>query len=288
MEQEASIYLTNISIGVILAVMLSHYWFTQGKTAAMRLWIIAAWVMTATDVMFALRNSLPSLIGRTLPTLGVTLGLVVLCLGACTIAARRRPWQLLLAVVMVHGAVLTFMVGREAMAPWRILLNGTIWVGLSLGASFALRKAPRHYWQTTFAPANVFLAHAAFHFARMALALLADQLGWTTVAASMRGIIGDLEVSFFMIALFVSLLIATLQQRHEELTSARAEVETLAVLLPICAWCKKVRDDDGYWRQVEEYFERRGQVRFTHGICSDCASDQIKEHASSLPPVDKA
>jgi len=288
MDQESSIYLTNISIGVILAVLLSHYWFTQGKTAAMRLWIIAAWVMTGTDVLFAIRSSLPSIIGRTLPTLGVTLGLVVLCLGACTIAARPRPWRILLAVLVVHGALLAFMVGREALAPWRILLNGSVWVGLSMAAAYSLRGAPRYYWQAMFAPANVFLAHAAFHFVRMTLAVLADRLGWTAVSDSMHGLIGDLEVSFFMIALFVSLLIATLQQRHEELSSARAEVETLSGLLPICAWCKKVRDDDGYWRQVEEYFERRGQVRFTHGICSECASDQLKEHFESQQQKDKA
>lgn len=288
MDQESSIYLTNISIGVILAVLLSHYWFTQGKTAAMRLWIIAAWVMTVTDVLFAIRSTLPSIIGRTLPTLGVTLGLVVLCLGACTIAGRSRPWRILLAVLAVHGALLAFMVGREALAPWRILLNGSTWVGLSMAAAYSLRGATRHYWQTLFAPANVFLAHAAFHFVRMTLAVLADRLGWTAVSNSMHGLIGDLEVSFFMIALFVSLLIATLQQRHEELSSARAEVETLSGLLPICAWCKKVRDDDGYWRQVEEYFERRGQVRFTHGICSECASDQLKEHFAEHPPKDKA
>lgn len=286
MDQEASIYLTNISIGVILAVLLSHYWFTQGRTTAMRMWIAAAWVMTATDVLFALRSNLPALIGRTLPTLGVTVGLVVLLLGACTLANRAWPWKMLLGLVLAHGALLAAMVGHDSLAPMRIILNGTVWCGLSIAVSLSLRRAPRPFWQSAFAPANVFLAHAAFHFMRMLMAVLADQLGWSGVAASMRGIIGDLEVSFFMIALFVSLLIATLQQRHEELSSARAEVETLSGLLPICAWCKKVRDDDGYWRQVEEYFEQRGQVRFTHGICSDCASDQMREHADSLstPP----
>ncbi|MDB6113204.1 MAG: hypothetical protein JWQ62_149, partial [Lacunisphaera sp.] len=88
-------------------------------------------------------------------------------------------------------------------------------------------------------------------------------------------IIGDLEVSFFMVALFVSLLLANLQLRHEELSSAHAEVQALSGLLPICAWCKKVRDDDGYWQQVDDYFSSRSRIQFTHGMCTDCFQVQM-------------
>jgi len=85
--------------------------------------------------------------------------------------------------------------------------------------------------------------------------------------------VGDLEVSFFMVALFVGLLLAYLQRRHEELMSAQAEVRTLSGLLPMCAWCKKVRDDQGYWEQVEDYFSKRSSVRFTHGVCASCLEE---------------
>lgn len=288
MTQESTLYLTNISIGVILSGLLSHYWVSQGRTVAMRLWIIAAWVMTVTDVLFALRSLLPPQIGRVLPTLGVTLGLVVLYLGACTTAGRVRPWKTLAAVLVAHAGMLVFFVMRDDLASWRILFNGAAWFGVSLASSLVLRKASPPFWRSAFAPANVFLAHAGFHLVRTLLALMADTMQWTALASSMHGIIGDLEVSFFMIALFVSLLIATLQQRHEELMSARAEVETLSGLLPICAWCKKVRDDDGYWRQVEEYFEQRGGIRFTHGICADCANDQMKDHPVPMPPATRS
>ena len=47
-------------------------------------------------------------------------------------------------------------------------------------------------------------------------------------------------------------------------------VKTLQGLLPICAWCKRVRDDEGYWDQVEAYFHKYTGVDFTHGICPEC------------------
>ena len=77
--------------------------------------------------------------------------------------------------------------------------------------------------------------------------------------------------------LFVGILIANLQLRHDELSSAHAEMHTLSGLLPICAWCKKVRDDDGYWQQVEDYFACRSQITFTHGVCAECLEDQKEE-----------
>ena len=55
------------------------------------------------------------------------------------------------------------------------------------------------------------------------------------------------------------------------LQAALQEVRTLAGLLPICAHCKKIRDDDGYWTQIEEYLTAHTGADFTHGICPDCA-----------------
>ena len=56
----------------------------------------------------------------------------------------------------------------------------------------------------------------------------------------------------------------------DELQEALAEVKTLSGLLPICASCKKIRDDTGYWNQIEEYFIDHTDVEFSHGICPDC------------------
>jgi hypothetical protein len=56
-----------------------------------------------------------------------------------------------------------------------------------------------------------------------------------------------------------------------ELTEALSAVRTLTGLLPICAWCKNVRDDRGYWKQVELYIEEHSEAKFTHGMCPKCA-----------------
>lgn len=70
---------------------------------------------------------------------------------------------------------------------------------------------------------------------------------------------------------------AELRSRNEELETVNRELRTalnnvkiLSGLLPICASCKSVRDDDGYWKQVETYLATHADVTFTHGICPTC------------------
>lgn len=62
-----------------------------------------------------------------------------------------------------------------------------------------------------------------------------------------------------------------------ELQEALANVKTLKGLLPICAWCKKVRDDKGYWSKLEHYVAENSDADFTHGICPECAETLEKE-----------
>ncbi len=62
-----------------------------------------------------------------------------------------------------------------------------------------------------------------------------------------------------------------------ELQTALAEVKTLSGLLPICGWCKKIRDDRGYWDSVEGYLRKHAAVQFTHGICPDCAAKMLAD-----------
>lgn len=64
----------------------------------------------------------------------------------------------------------------------------------------------------------------------------------------------------------------TLAQRVQELEEAINSVKTLQGLLPICCYCKKIRDDGNYWHRVESYISGHANVRFSHGICPDCSN----------------
>lgn len=281
MNQETVTYLTNIVIGFILAALATHYWASRRGSNAMPVWVLAAWIMTLADALFAARPILPHPLGRLLPTLSVTIGHAVLFLGAQWTANQKRSWSVVSAVVLLHAAGLIGFLFVTQPSNWRMVFNALIWGGFSLMSARVLRQASPHFWQSLVAPATVFLVHGVFHGTRAVLATTFEANGWSGASEWLQ-IVGDLEVSFFMVALFVGLLVANLQLRHEELLSAQAEVQTLSGLLPMCAWCKKVRDDEGYWEQVEDYFSRRSQIKFTHGVCVECL-ETMKGRGMAVP-----
>jgi hypothetical protein len=274
MHQETLVYLVNLIIGAILAGLLTLQWRLPWRAPNMGYWMIAAWVMTTADALFAARPELPNWFGRLFPTLLVTVGHGVLLLGAQKTAGRTPRVPLVIALVVLHAVVLGGFLLAGGSSKWRMVCNGLIWGGLSLASFAALRRSSPAFHGSLLAPATVFLAHAIFHGLRISLATLFAIQAWAGASASLQTV-GDLEVSFFMVALFVSLLISHLQLRYEELSRALIEVNTLTGLLPICAWCRKVRDDDGYWRQLEDYFLSHSHVKFTHGICEDCSKQHF-------------
>ncbi len=82
------------------------------------------------------------------------------------------------------------------------------------------------------------------------------------------------EVAFSLLSTLLGVsadALATLR-RTRQLTS---QIETLQNLLPVCAWCKKVRNDSGYWYQIEKYITANSKTKITHGICPECQDKML-------------
>ena len=60
------------------------------------------------------------------------------------------------------------------------------------------------------------------------------------------------------------------ERLNAELQDALSKIKTLRGLIPICAGCKRIRDDKGYWNQLEQYVEEHSDASFSHGLCPEC------------------
>jgi len=67
-----------------------------------------------------------------------------------------------------------------------------------------------------------------------------------------------------------------LEEKHRQLQQAFDEITTLRGIVPICSYCKKIRDDKGYWNQVEQYVSEHTEAKFSHGICPACFDREMK------------
>jgi hypothetical protein len=271
MSQETVVYLVNLIIGLILAGVMSQYWRLEAAGMSLRPWIVAAWVLTAADLMFVMRAGLPpDVVPRMLPTLMVTAGHVALLVAAVRSTERELPLQWAAALVGAHLALLLLVRTVPVLNGWRTVSNGVFWGGLSLVAAATLWREPERLRLVMRFPAVVLALQGIFHAVRSALATQAvvdPEVGSRAVVQ----ILGDVEVSLFMVALFVGVLVAYLRQSNTELRFALENVHQLSSMLPLCSWCNKVRDDDGYWRRIEEYLSEH-KVSVTHALCESCAT----------------
>jgi len=77
-----------------------------------------------------------------------------------------------------------------------------------------------------------------------------------------------------------------LLERFQELEDALKRVKQLQGLLPICSYCKKIRNDRNYWEQVDAYVASHSEVQFSHGVCPECYEVHLKPQLERLPSCD--
>ena len=89
--------------------------------------------------------------------------------------------------------------------------------------------------------------------------------------------------SSIQVALYKAEVDREARRLNAELQAALEEVKQLSGLLPICANCKKIRDDEGYWQRIEGYIENHSEAHFTHSICPECKKKLYPEMCLSSP-----
>lgn len=158
-----------------------------------------------------------------------------------------HAFALMAPPIVVGAAAVCWLRGSRMalifIAAWAFMLAGVLLVAL-----LGLGVLPNSFWAESAVQWGVFAA----------LALLSYTLA-ERIRASERGDREQLEQA--------------VQQRTAELEEALASVRTLRGLIPICCVCKKVRDDRGYWNQIEAYILKHSEADLTHGICPDCLGE---------------
>lgn len=239
----------------ILARLLDDIWTAMlgitvlaGLASLLRIWLsgpspvvfLHLGVMTIFSICHILRRHL-SFNQR----MGIVLGLLYLVGSAHLylfgMVAAGAWWLLLCSLI---AAVFN---------PLRIaLLHGGVVVALLLGAGYGYMSG-----QLTLPfDADVYVRQPSTWFLLLVGCLLLSLLIFSAVAGYQRAVLS---------------LLREVTESRRKLAESEREISTLRSFLPICAQCRQVRDDQGYWANVEDYLHRNALVNFSHGICPDCA-----------------
>ena len=119
---------------------------------------------------------------------------------------------------------------------------------------------------------------------------LASALFWLLFPAFLREVFGypdlfysiDVIWAFRGILIGLSLLVGYMSSLVRQVQSNLEEIEQLRSIIPVCARCKKVRDDDGFWQEVDIYLREHSLADVTHGLCTECAQTLYPEEFSNI------
>lgn len=276
MTSESSFLLSTPFASGGLAFMLGLHWHRNGTHGGIGYWTIAAALFSASNFgLFAghqMSSSAVSLTARVL----LTIAHGALFLGAQGATGRKPSLLAVVGALALTGVISATLLGRPELYYGRVTLSRLTWGACCLLAYRVLRQADPHFWQGAVAPARLLLYQGLYMVVRSGMVLGM----WLTTGTADSPTLFALDYSLavlFDVTLFVSLLMTHHHIRSDELASTRIELQTVSGLLPVCAWCKKVRDDDGYWHEVETYLKKQAAGKITHGMCQPCS---VRLHAS--------
>jgi hypothetical protein len=268
---------------------------------SIRTLLAAAAVLTAFNCLVLMafhltRKTYPGFLQWTMGNVAAALGYGLLILrgqapGILTIVLANS--LLPLAIVIRLDGVSRFLLDRRIAFSWWLLpaaaavaTSAFYWlsddiparmvvaaVGISIPAGMAAmlfgRHAPHpsgslHLWTAGI------IAGLAVVVAAKAVVTVQQQSGmW---GSSLLNLLFFLTIVVIEAAWTIAFLLLNAERVEWELRDALAHVKVLRGLLRTCSWCRKVRDDHGYWQQIERYVEQHSEAELSHGICPDCAA----------------
>jgi hypothetical protein len=262
--------LTTGIIFLVIGANMAYFSAARSTYAGFGFWSLAAWLGGAGMLLLGLRDVLPhffSVIVANLMIAGYLMAVFVgmayyinwkprwvehaglmglLGLGFCyftylnpNVNARIVMISLFLAYYCFRVVFIVLRKKSES----HLRNNLLLWVIAVLGFYYLLRAGYSGFWQQSL---SSFMKAGTFHMIAFLVYIL---------------------TGFWIL---IGLLFLGARRLEHDVAEARAEVLQLSGLLPICSNCKKIRDDKGYWQQVESYVSDHSEAQFTHSICPSC------------------
>ena len=269
----------------LLAFFLVFYRATRETYPGFRMWVHATVIMALGALLLAFRGGIPLSLSILVGNVAFPAGGVCLLLGTKRFLELPAPNKAIWAIPLLTLLALGFFYWVHDIAAVRGVVMSLGLASVSLLTAWLLwRHAPadnkalyfftgfmlalanialfvRSILWLLFAPeANLFTHHNS-QTVYLFIAIF-SQIGWTFgfVMMNSQRMEDDLRKSR-----------AELTEANDGLAKALQEVKQLGGLLPICSNCKKIRDSEDYWHQVEEYISEHSEAKFSHSICPECA-----------------
>jgi hypothetical protein len=284
-----TLFLATSIMGFILFVCMLTVLRARQTYPGFHYWATAALCYFMANVLIGLRGAIPDLLSIVAAG-SITIYTLMLTAYGISVFVNKgdRPWPYLAAGACIP-LVLAFFTYISPSIHTRIVIVSAIYSFLCLYCLRQLiRDTPVYLKKHNLLLKLSFAAGALWSLVRIAHTLLYAKTIESMLAPSLM--LSTSLVAYCILFSFIAfgLCLFNFQRTEHDLLSARNEVRQLTGFLPMCASCKKIRDDQGYWNQVEAYIRSHSEAVCSHSICPDCLQRLYPEYCDPTPAPDAA
>lgn len=279
-----TIFVVVSMIGLILLVCMIYVRLTRKIYPGYNYWMASSVLYFFGNFLFGLRGVWPDLVSIVLANMVFMLLLWLIPYGLVVFAGRRHPlWPYFLPSLTIGIFAYHFSyISPHTNA--RIVVFSLLFAGMSAYTAILYKMLI----QPVIKSANLLLAGACVCGALWSVVRAFYTLFYETNASSYLDTSIVQQISnLFYCGLFAltcfALCLLNFQKTEQELRISTNEVRELKGIIPICSVCKNIRDDKGYWNQVESYIRSHSDASFTHSICPECLVKDYPEYADPEP-----
>ncbi len=263
--------LFNGFVSACIAICMLYIYIKRKTYPGFNLWTIAFLLKFIGWVLISLRGLLPTFATVIVANTLILACYVIIARGLIDFVDGRQNVRLDVLLLLLFVFPLVYFSYVQVDINARIMFTSLVTAAVSLRCALvAYRKIPLILGEGNGLLTATFTAMVLWFLVRAILTILIEEKiqdfmsagilhGLTLIIASIVGIFGA-----------VGLVIINAQRLEQSLTKTKKEIKTLKGFLPICASCKKIRDDEGYWNQIESYIAKHTDAEFSHGICPEC------------------
>lgn len=275
-----SVGLATAVVLVVLGLVMLQLYRRRRTYPGFREWTVAAFAGGAAMAAFASRGFTPDFVNMVLANACIGGQAVLAAAGLERFYGRRvRVWAHVVAegVFVVVPVLFGFL--WPSITVRIVLISGVVAVYAAYCAFLVEAGGRARAGGPNRFVSGAFLVQAIWQVVRVGLTLLGDDASNDFLKNPAVHAITFLVYGGVSLAALFGLTMLTLQRVEQALEASLAEVRELRGIIPICASCKKVRDDQGRWQPVELYVRERSRADFSHGVCPDCERALYPEYA---------
>jgi len=281
LDMRTLVFVSGVTSLILFACML--YIRRKQKTYdGFLYWVFATLSNAVGMLLLSARNILPDflsiIIGNTLLIFSI-----VLINTGLSVFSRTRPYvKLYLLFMLLFIPLVFYYTYIEPSLTNRAVVFSIFQIMLCvILVVIAQRDLPRVLAKRNYVIFWFLIFTAAWPFLRVIISLFETEMATNLMNAGISHQLNFLGSIAAYIILIIGLIIINGQRVEQEMTEAKNEVKTITGLIPICATCKKIRDDKGSWRQLEAYLGKHADLEFSHALCPECMQKMYPEKSRS-------